>query len=87
MRFILLCLLSVASAEECLSWPQMVDYLNGYGQIPSQVGLTESSNTMTVFVNPEMDTWTIVHRTPLGCTTIWDQGIGWRWLFREREAG
>lgn len=74
---------STASAE-CLTWQQMLGRLSQYGQIPVAHGLIRSA-TLTPFVNPD-GVWTIVRRTPLGCTSVFAQGIGWRWLSRKRPS-
>ena len=80
-------LVSPASGEECQAWNEVANYLAQYGQIPSHTGLTDASNTMTIFVHPTQGTWSIVHRTPLGCARIWAHGIGWRWLSNRQDDG
>ena len=80
--------LSIAwpASAECKTWSQVVAYLNSYGQIQVTQGIMGAS-AMAVFVNPVTDIWTVTRQTPLGGTSIFAQGIGWRWLSRRRHSG
>jgi len=95
LAVIVLCLVALPSqAEECRTWPQMVERLAGYGQTPVQdalMGWTTGRrlilpNRLTVFVSPTDDQWTIVQQDPTGCTVKFGHGLGWKWLSARRPS-
>ena len=89
MRFILSATLFLSLAwpasAECKTWSHVVAYQNSYVQTQVTQGIMGAS-AMAVFVNPVTDIWTVTRQTPLGCTSIFAQGIGWRWLSRRHDS-